>query len=765
MIGRLKWREGLALGCAMNARGSTEVIVASIGLSMGALTQNLYTMIVTMAVITTMAMPPMLRAALNGIPMTKDEEVRIQRETLDQKGFLPGLERLLLAVDESAVGRMAARLAGLLAGAQGMPVTILKLDAGLKTAERNPDVRPGKNPARDDEADAPVHSGHGEQADAKDTRPKDLSGAQSRPQNAAELKSDLVVKEVKAGAQKSAAIVMADQAEPDPEKVHLTARVPVDAPADVVRDEARKGYDVMFIGLDDGVETDGSFAPKISQLAAGFEGPLMIFANAADSESGAKLTSRSRLLVPVNGSPQSRRAAETAFALARATGAGVHALFVSQTDGGSRTRVREEKVLKDIARLGERYDVAVSTHISSRTAAPAAILKEARRGYAMIVMGVSARPGEDLFFGNTVMAVLKEWKNPVLMVGLDDCVLTAFQPMDAEQAVLVAPHRAGRESGPGGNLAEAFDTVFVAVLGMDGFARGEFHHAVGQPDALAFQADQIHFDALGYRVVRRVMGETVQVKTGAQFAIGARQQIFVERRCHTRGVVIRGMQQGRVLYQIDADQKAAAIQHLAHPPQQRHRGVGREIADGAAGEETGAPRRARHRRHLQRQGEIANHAGAAPGRDNPPPGVARHRADRRRKYQSGYSRAGLARHPAGCGLCAGRRRRIPQFPRHGRSGRRFRGRDGGAAPPRCVSGNIPAGRRWRRTAPSLPHHRKFAGQFLGRAAQALGNITRETVLRQAMGGGDLHGARIHQRSSASRMPLNCQRAAGWKKLR
>ena len=49
---------------------SLGVIVASIGLSMGALTQNLYTMIVTMAVITTMAMPPMLRAALRGIPET-----------------------------------------------------------------------------------------------------------------------------------------------------------------------------------------------------------------------------------------------------------------------------------------------------------------------------------------------------------------------------------------------------------------------------------------------------------------------------------------------------------------------------------------------------------------------------------------------------------------------------------------------------------------------------------------------------------------------
>src|SRR6185312_6606605 len=45
----LSGQESLAVGCAMNARGSTEVIVATIGLSMGALTQNLYTMIVTMA--------------------------------------------------------------------------------------------------------------------------------------------------------------------------------------------------------------------------------------------------------------------------------------------------------------------------------------------------------------------------------------------------------------------------------------------------------------------------------------------------------------------------------------------------------------------------------------------------------------------------------------------------------------------------------------------------------------------------------------------
>ena len=423
MLGRLKWREGIALGCAMNARGSTEVIVASIGLSMGALSQNLYTMIVTMAVITTMAMPPMLRAALSGIPMSKEEETRITREAIDQRGFLPRLERLLLAVDQSRIGRTAARLAGLLAGAQGMPVTILKLDADLRTAGENapeeskpdgPGTQSDRNEAEQRDKNEPGRAGHAEQSDYKDSAQKEMTGAQSRAQTGDELKSDPLAREVKAGAKKSAAKMKADESEPDPEKVHLTARVPMDAPAAVIRDEARKGYDLMFIGLDDSVEEDGSFAPRITQLTTGFEGPLMVLANSG--EDAPHLTARSRILVPVNGSPQSRRAAEVAFALARSTGAKVHTLFVSQTDGRSRTRFREERVLKDMAELGERYDVTVTSRISPRSAAAEAILKEGRRNVAMIVMGVSARPGQELFFGNTATAVLKDWNAPILML-------------------------------------------------------------------------------------------------------------------------------------------------------------------------------------------------------------------------------------------------------------------------------------------------------------------------------------------------------------
>ncbi|MGZ5841242.1 MAG: cation:proton antiporter, partial [Xanthobacteraceae bacterium] len=100
-LGGLNRAESLALACAMNARGSTEVIVASIGLSAGVFSQNLYTLIVGMAVITTLAMPPMLRWALRRLPLGEAERQRLEREELDARGFVPNLERLLLAVDGS----------------------------------------------------------------------------------------------------------------------------------------------------------------------------------------------------------------------------------------------------------------------------------------------------------------------------------------------------------------------------------------------------------------------------------------------------------------------------------------------------------------------------------------------------------------------------------------------------------------------------------------------------------------------------------------
>src|SRR5206468_4774780 len=100
-VGGLTWRESVALGCGMNARGSTEVIVATIGLATGALSQSLFTMILTMAVVTTMAMPPMLRWAVSRLPLRQEEQERLEREAFEAEGFVTTMERLLVAVDKS----------------------------------------------------------------------------------------------------------------------------------------------------------------------------------------------------------------------------------------------------------------------------------------------------------------------------------------------------------------------------------------------------------------------------------------------------------------------------------------------------------------------------------------------------------------------------------------------------------------------------------------------------------------------------------------
>jgi Kef-type K+ transport system membrane component KefB len=60
----LDWRTSSALGVLMNTRGLVELIVLNIGLDLGVLTPRLFTMLVLMAIVTTMMTSPMLTAIL-----------------------------------------------------------------------------------------------------------------------------------------------------------------------------------------------------------------------------------------------------------------------------------------------------------------------------------------------------------------------------------------------------------------------------------------------------------------------------------------------------------------------------------------------------------------------------------------------------------------------------------------------------------------------------------------------------------------------------
>ncbi|MFC5289072.1 cation:proton antiporter [Actinokineospora guangxiensis] len=79
--GLTKW-EGLALGAGMNSRGVVEVIIAMTGLRLGVLNTATYTMVVLVAIVTSVMTPPLLRYAMKRVVQTEEENIRfLKHET------------------------------------------------------------------------------------------------------------------------------------------------------------------------------------------------------------------------------------------------------------------------------------------------------------------------------------------------------------------------------------------------------------------------------------------------------------------------------------------------------------------------------------------------------------------------------------------------------------------------------------------------------------------------------------------------------------
>ena len=354
-LGGLTRSESLALGFAMNARGSTEVIIASVGLSIGALNTDFYTMIVVMAVVTTMVMPPTLRWALARLPIREAERQRLAREEFEAKGYVANFERILLTVDGSVDGQLASRLAGLVASPRGLPITTLQVSKAAPAS-----------PARE-----PI-----------------AAGAASLPQSA----------------------------EP---------RNAAPPPDQAVASEARKGYDLLMIGLNPVRAEGGGFATKISETARRFQGSVGVVA-ARGALREQPLRSGLNILVPVNGTNVSRRAAEFAFALARIENATATVVYVAPTSGATLgsarlgrsllSRRHEDAILKDMTELADQYGAQIRTAVRVADAADIAILRQARRaGQTLIVLGVAKRPGS-LIFGTLANALLERAEQSVLFL-------------------------------------------------------------------------------------------------------------------------------------------------------------------------------------------------------------------------------------------------------------------------------------------------------------------------------------------------------------
>ncbi|MDH4116815.1 MAG: cation:proton antiporter [Acidimicrobiia bacterium] len=95
LAGQRHWI-ALAYGSALNARGAVGIIIASIGLDLGILSPELYSVVVVTAVVTSVVAPPMVRWCISKVEPDPEEERRLALE--GGEGHGGGPRRVLIPI-------------------------------------------------------------------------------------------------------------------------------------------------------------------------------------------------------------------------------------------------------------------------------------------------------------------------------------------------------------------------------------------------------------------------------------------------------------------------------------------------------------------------------------------------------------------------------------------------------------------------------------------------------------------------------------------
>lgn len=373
----LPLREALAIGCGMNARGSTEVVVATLGLSLGVITPSVFTLIVATAVLTTLAMPPTLRFALARVPLNDEERADREREATEDRSALAPLERLLLLADPSGSGAFAATLGGALAVRLGAPVTLVPVGSGTFEARLEASIAESARRATDGDA---------------------ANGDVAGP------------------------------------ATDVTARPATTDVAESVTRASAQGHDLLLVGLEPLRGAEGRLNPAIADALATFSGPVVLAvcppSGSARSDWRARLRGmrprrdrpapEAAYLIAVSDSSYSRRAAEIALVLAANADARAVLLHVAdrgEGEEGRRARVRRAEALHAEMQVfarhhGARMEWRVVWGHPSRAVSRAL----RRETFALGVLGVARGPGTDASFGAVPDAVLERPPCPLLLV-------------------------------------------------------------------------------------------------------------------------------------------------------------------------------------------------------------------------------------------------------------------------------------------------------------------------------------------------------------
>jgi Kef-type K+ transport system membrane component KefB len=340
----------LAYGSGLNARGAVEIIIATIGLSLGVLSVEMFSIIVVMAVVTSIMAPVALRFTLARVETGAEEEERLAREDRARDMFTSGIHRMLVPV----------RPRSTVVGTQNLEALIAR-----RLAETN-------------ETATTLFS-------VVDEAAKDDAAAYMT--------------------------MLADGAFDNPGT--STRTVQAADPSRAILEEAAHDYDLMMIGTPAMSDGGGSlFGPMLDDLVRLAPCPTVVVRGGTVDEVWAP----ARILVPMDGSPSSRRALELAFAIA-GDESEVEAVYV-QTPTLSGTRDFASDITSELEVLAGQIDQRMSTDVIEATDVEHGILEALETWAAdLLVLGTSVRAGTSrLHLGPRVEYLARNAPCPVVIL-------------------------------------------------------------------------------------------------------------------------------------------------------------------------------------------------------------------------------------------------------------------------------------------------------------------------------------------------------------
>lgn len=380
-LGGLGHWEGLAMGSGMNARGAMEIIVATIGLSLGVLNPQMYSIIVMVAIVTSLMAPPCLRWALSKVVIGEEEAHRLEQEEQASRSFVKKIHRVLMASWGGGKVHLAAQLVGYMAQQNDMEVTVLHALS---------DKKPGRKVA-----------------------------------NTATIVKDTIADEALAAVteemQLPGAITLQTKVESGRNK------------AEVILNEASKGYGLIVLEATEKKRSNGSLSNLLVHRIV-HEAPcatMVVKSHLPEpkGESGAIAQQKLKhILVPTVGTHDSTNAVEVASTIAAQTGALLtlvyvihlpqveYILYEQQTLNSVKDTAYD--MVEQQAEIGRLLGAEVNIRVLTGNHPAREILKFARtEGVDLIIMGSDLRMVTGrVFFGSVVDAILSKANCPVALV-------------------------------------------------------------------------------------------------------------------------------------------------------------------------------------------------------------------------------------------------------------------------------------------------------------------------------------------------------------